>query len=276
MKNVKSGDCIVGFGRRTLYDIKDEIQKTGDKSTKVSVIYGNLPPIARKEQARLFSDPSSGYNILVATDAVGMGLNLSINRIVFTSIEKFDGQKRRLLSSSEIKQIGGRAGRGDDDGVITCLDPKDLSHIYQCIKADDKPIAKAGLSLNFDQLELLSILIDNNIDVSIMKHFWSNHINRILDNEYENTIDIAENLSNQGLSIAIINKYFNSFENFKRVFKLFLIEWNDSANQREMEYEEKGWGSIRKDRRKASFSSILKIFKGIVIINLSLSLSLLM
>jgi len=217
-----------------------------------------LPPNTRKEQARLFSDPSSGYNVLVATDAVGMGLNLSINRIVFTQIEKFDGQKRRLLSSSEIKQIGGRAGRGDANGIITCLDPKDLSHIHQCIKADDKPITKAGLSLNFDLLELLSIIIDNNIDTTIMERFWFDHLNRELNNDdYDNTNDIAEKLSNQGLSIALINKYFKTFENFKRVFKLFLLGWNESSRDG---YEEKG----RKERRRTSFSAILKIFKGII------------
>jgi len=104
LQQVKPGDCIVGFGRRTLYDIKSEIQKISNQK-KISVVYGNLPPGARKEQARLFSDPSSGYNVLVATDAIGMGLNLSINRIIFTTVEKFDGKKRRLLNSSEIKQV---------------------------------------------------------------------------------------------------------------------------------------------------------------------------
>jgi ATP-dependent RNA helicase SUPV3L1/SUV3 len=83
------------------------------------VCSGNLPPETRKEQARLFEDPTSGYDILVASDAigklyelcyltdwryqfniVGMGLNLSIKRIVFTSVEKYDGVERRLLSSS--------------------------------------------------------------------------------------------------------------------------------------------------------------------------------
>jgi len=62
-------------------------------------------------QANLFNDSTSGYDILVASDAVGMGLNLNIRRLVFTTMSKFDGARRRALSSTEIKQVAGRAGR---------------------------------------------------------------------------------------------------------------------------------------------------------------------
>ena len=50
-------------------------------------------------------------DVLVATDAVGMGLNLSIRRVVFSALSKFDGREHRALTTSEVKQIGGRAGR---------------------------------------------------------------------------------------------------------------------------------------------------------------------
>ena len=244
LSQVESGDCIVGFGRRTLYDIKSEIQKFGHK--KVSVVYGNLPPIARKEQARLFSENEN--TVLVATDAIGMGLNLSINRIIFTTVEKFDGKKRRLLNSSEIKQIGGRAGRGNENGIITCLDKKGLEYIEHCLKVEDKPITRAGLYLNFEVIELLQLFIDNSVTLETMKLFWIDFMERELNDDYDATV-IAETLSNQGLSISIINKYFNSFENFKRLFKLFLNKDSVSNYQ------------IGKDRRTASFSTILKIFK---------------
>jgi ATP-dependent RNA helicase SUPV3L1/SUV3 len=62
-------------------------------------------------QAELFNDPASEYEVLVASDAIGMGLNLNISRVVFSTLHKFDGHKRRLLTDSEIKQIAGRAGR---------------------------------------------------------------------------------------------------------------------------------------------------------------------
>lgn len=63
-------------------------------------ISGGLPPEARKAQALLFSTPDSGYDVLVASDAIGMGLNLSIKRIVFSTVQKFDGRTKRFLDSA--------------------------------------------------------------------------------------------------------------------------------------------------------------------------------
>lgn len=57
------------------------------------------------------TDETSGFDVLVASDAIGMGLNLSIQRIIFSTLEKFDGEDDRHLTVSEIKQIAGRAGR---------------------------------------------------------------------------------------------------------------------------------------------------------------------
>lgn len=62
-------------------------------------------------QARLFNDPDSGYNVLVASDAVGMGLNLNIQRVIFQTLVKFIGKGLETVSISAVKQIAGRAGR---------------------------------------------------------------------------------------------------------------------------------------------------------------------
>ena len=71
-------------------------------------MYGALPPEMRRTQARLFNDPDSGYDVLVASDAVGMGLNLNIRRIIFHTMEKNDGGSARVpISISHIKQIAG-------------------------------------------------------------------------------------------------------------------------------------------------------------------------
>lgn len=72
------------------------------------MVYGALPPEMRRTQARLFNDPDSGYDVLVASDAVGMGLNLNIRRIIFHTMEKTDGNFARVpISISQIKQIAG-------------------------------------------------------------------------------------------------------------------------------------------------------------------------
>jgi ATP-dependent RNA helicase SUPV3L1/SUV3 len=74
----------------------------------VCVVYGALPPEMRRTQARLFNDPASGYDVLVASDAVGMGLNLNIRRVIFHTLTKQEGGDARVpISVSAIKQIAG-------------------------------------------------------------------------------------------------------------------------------------------------------------------------
>jgi len=68
------GDCIVAFTRKDLFRYKAMVEAATKK--KSSIVYGRLPPEVRAQQARMFNDPTSGSNILVASDAIGMGLNL--------------------------------------------------------------------------------------------------------------------------------------------------------------------------------------------------------
>ena len=77
---------------------------------------GALSPDVRNSQVKLFEDGKVDY--MVATDAIGLGLNLNIKNIFFTNLLKFDGKKRRYLSYDEIAQISGRAGRFTDDGFF--------------------------------------------------------------------------------------------------------------------------------------------------------------
>ena len=105
-----------------------------------------LPPSIRKSQATLFNQPNNDYDVLVATDAVGMGLNLSIGRVIFESMEKFDGSKRRALEQHEVKQIGGRAGRYKSNfpvGYVTTMKEKDRAYLTEMmsVEAEDMEFA---------------------------------------------------------------------------------------------------------------------------------------
>ena len=62
-------------------------------------MYGALPPETRRQQAQLFNSAGSGYSVLVASDAVGMGLNLNIARIIFYALHKFNGEAKALIPS---------------------------------------------------------------------------------------------------------------------------------------------------------------------------------
>ena len=74
MNHLRKGDCVVTFSRRGIHEIRKEIEKKTGK--RVAIVYGNLPPEIRAQQAKLFNDPDNEYDFLVASDAIGMGLNL--------------------------------------------------------------------------------------------------------------------------------------------------------------------------------------------------------
>lgn len=73
-KLIQPGDCVVTFSRRQIFELKSIIEKA--TGLRCAVVYGRLPPETRSEQAALFNDKDSGYDVLIASDAIGMGLNL--------------------------------------------------------------------------------------------------------------------------------------------------------------------------------------------------------
>ena len=105
--------AIIAFSQIDLYEIAEKIKQFYGG---VSVVMGALSPDVRNSQVKLFEDGKVDY--MVATDAIGLGLNLNIKNIFFTNLLKFDGKKRRYLSYDEIAQISGRAGRFTDDGFF--------------------------------------------------------------------------------------------------------------------------------------------------------------
>ncbi|KAJ7491016.1 P-loop containing nucleoside triphosphate hydrolase protein [Mycena latifolia] len=148
LKNVRKGDCIVTFSRSSIFALKQEVERS--TGLKCAVVYGKLPSEIRSEQAALFNDPKSGYDVLIGSDAIGMGLNLKIRRVVFEAVRKFDGRMERLLSVSQMKQIAGRAGRfglhaADQvpGGFVTTLRPEDLPVLRRTMKIAIPPIMYA-------------------------------------------------------------------------------------------------------------------------------------
>src|SRR5271168_4932648 len=102
LKNLRKGDCIVCFSVVQIHAMKKQIEL--DTGRRVAIVYGSLPPETRAHQAELFNEPDNEYDILVASDAIGMGLNLSIKRIIFESVWKKIGPDRVRLTIPEVKQ----------------------------------------------------------------------------------------------------------------------------------------------------------------------------
>ncbi|KAA2211826.1 DEAD/DEAH box helicase [Teichococcus oryzae] len=114
---LRAGDALIAFSRRDVMDLREQLVKRG---RKVAVVYGALSPEVRRAEAARFRNGEA--DIVVATDAIGMGLNLPIRRVIFSTLRKFDGEERRELNSQEVKQIGGRAGRfGHHEGGIVAV-----------------------------------------------------------------------------------------------------------------------------------------------------------
>ena len=104
--SVRPGDALIVFSKARVHAVAAELKTRG---YKVSLIYGALPPDVRRNQADRFHRGET--EVVVSTDAIAMGMNLPIQRVVFLESEKYDGDITRLLTDSEIKQIAGRAGR---------------------------------------------------------------------------------------------------------------------------------------------------------------------
>lgn len=103
---LQKNDALIVFSRRNALKYKADLEEL---DFKVSIVYGRLSPEVRREQARKFDEGET--DIMVSTDAIAMGMNLPVQRIVFSALSKFVDNKEIPLTFSEIKQIAGRAGR---------------------------------------------------------------------------------------------------------------------------------------------------------------------
>ncbi|MHA6325799.1 helicase-related protein [Roseivivax sp. CAU 1753] len=111
ISRLRPRSAIVGFSVENVYAIAELLRR---QKGGAAVVMGALSPRTRNAQVELYQNGEVDY--LVATDAIGMGLNLDIDHVAFSSLTKFDGRRMRMLAPNELAQIAGRAGRGMSDG----------------------------------------------------------------------------------------------------------------------------------------------------------------
>ena len=157
INDVQKGDCVIAFSRKNVLSIAADLERHG---MMASVIYGALPPNARRDEVKKFT--SGETQVVVATDAIGMGVSLPIRRIIFSTITKFDGETRRRLTFSELKQIAGRAGRYGiyEDGQVLTMEEgayvkKALSEPSYSIRKLFIAFPEESLDTEFDLKDLL-------------------------------------------------------------------------------------------------------------------------
>ena len=105
--------AVVAFSAADVYAIAELIRR---RRGGCAVVMGRLSPRTRNAQVALYQDKEVDF--LVATDAIGMGLNMDVDHVAFASMGKFDGHRPRRLTAAEVAQIAGRAGRGMRDGTF--------------------------------------------------------------------------------------------------------------------------------------------------------------
>ncbi|HQT72680.1 MAG: DNA helicase [Acidiphilium sp. 37-67-22] len=105
--------AIVAFSAAEVYAIAEAVRT---RRGGCAVVMGRLSPRTRNAQVALYQEKEVDF--LVATDAIGMGLNMDVDHVAFAGLSKFDGHRPRLLTASEVAQIAGRAGRGMRDGTF--------------------------------------------------------------------------------------------------------------------------------------------------------------
>ena len=195
--------AIIAFSIEEVYAIAELVRRQKGGS---AIVMGSLSPKTRNSQVKLYQSGDVDY--LVATDAIGMGLNMDLDNVYFSSLKKFDGKKLRKLNLSEISQIAGRAGRYRNDGSFGITgDCKELSaeeiELIESHKLEPiQYIFWRNSNLNFKNFESLI----NSLDEKPTKKF----LRRIYDCEDEKLLKFflkehsKYNILNEKNSLEII------------------------------------------------------------------------
>ncbi|GAC1406343.1 MAG: hypothetical protein NVSMB6_02440 [Burkholderiaceae bacterium] len=173
LRNLRRGDAVIAFSRREVLMWRDMI---ADQGFSVATIYGNLSPEVRQAQAARFRDGSA--DIVVGTDAIAMGLNLPIERVVLTTSVKYNGVDEEELSASLTKQIAGRAGRYGvlEAGFVAGFDANTHEVIGSLLKEKSAALATAGFSVapTLEHLHRISAVTREQSLTRLLKRFVHN------------------------------------------------------------------------------------------------------
>ncbi len=154
LSKLKPRSAVIAFNINSVYELAETLRSYRGGA---AVVLGSLSPRTRNAQVEIYEEKKVDY--LVATDAIGMGLNLNIDHVAFSSVEKFDGRYKRDLHAHEIGQIAGRAGRYENNGTFSLLNRAgelDMKTIQNIEESNFNSISKIywrNTSLNYSSLE---------------------------------------------------------------------------------------------------------------------------
>jgi ATP-dependent RNA helicase SUPV3L1/SUV3 len=244
LTKVRKGDCIVTFSRSSIFGIKRQVEeKTG---LRCAVVYGRLPPEVRSEQAALFNDPSSGYDVIIGSDAIGMGLNLyvffppsmkyfltnisysKIRRVIFEAVSKYTPGGFENLSVSTVKQIAGRAGRfglhdGEDPGgTCTTLHVVDYPYLRQCLATSFAPLEFTRIGATTESATTAMNVLPSKASLSTVMdaHSYIGRIPTYMRYATRSSLDVFD----------YVDRYWTGMNIDDRLMMLFApIPWRDQS-----------------------------------------------
>ena len=235
ISRIERKSAIIAFSTEEVYAIAELIRR---QKGGAAIVMGSLSPKTRNAQVELYQSGDVDY--LVATDAIGMGINMDLDSVYFSNLKKFDGKKLRKLSLAEIGQISGRAGRYLNDGSFgitgecTQINSEEVDLLENHKFEEIKTIYWRNSNLNFKSIIELSNSLDEKPnkdwlrrineceDEKVLKFFLKNNNNiKINNNETELKLlweccqipDFVK--KTYGHHLEIVSKVFNFLKNKK-------------------------------------------------------------
>ena len=204
LRNLRRGDAVIAFSRREVLMWRDMVTEMG---LSVAVVYGNLSPEVRRAQAQRFRDGAA--DVVVGTDAIAMGLNMPIARIVMTTSVKYNGYEEEEISAALARQIAGRAGRFGvhEEGLVAGYDDETHKVMRSLLQEKLAPLKTTGFAVapTLEHLHRISSVTGEQSLAKLLKRFVHNidvpdgfFYPRITEDQFER----AAWLDTQDLSVA--------------------------------------------------------------------------
>jgi ATP-dependent RNA helicase SUPV3L1/SUV3 len=173
LRNLKRGDAVIAFSRREVLMWRDMITEIG---LSAATVYGNLSPEVRRAQAARFREGQA--DVVVGTDAIAMGLNLPISRIVMTTAIKYNGYEEEEITAALAKQIAGRAGRFGvhEEGFVAGYDDDTHDIMRSLLREKIAPVPASGFAVapSLEQLHRISAVTGETSLVKLLRRFVHN------------------------------------------------------------------------------------------------------
>jgi len=249
--------ALIAFSVDEVYAIAELVRR---QKGGAAIIMGSLSPKTRNSQVELYQ--SGDANFLVATDAIGMGINMDIDNVSFTNVRKFDGKKTRKLTLSEISQIAGRAGRHVNNGTFGVTGECKQFSSDEIEKLEKHELNKINVlywrnsKINFDSIKNLVSSLEKNTNNELLKKISDCEDEKVLKFLIKNDKNIKKDFSKdltkllwECCQIPDFSKkaYGSHIEVVKKVFEFLTSKSGKVTNEymkKQLEYLDKYNGNI--------------------------------